>query len=183
MRGTRLLKPDVFTRGLQIDEKAIEEKDRRDREKLKSMIELAYSRSCRQQWILQYFGEDDAETCGNCDVCRDEGSGEARAATPEEDLVVRKILSGVARMSRKQGSVWEAKFGRGKIVQMLVGSKSQDILSTSLNKLSTYGILKEKGTGYVNGVMRSLATETAPRQSILCCLAGRARGLHGCPAL
>lgn len=157
MRGTRLLKPDVFTRGLQIDEKAIEEKDRRDREKLKSMIELAYSRTCRQQWILQYFGEDDAETCGNCDVCREEGSGEARAATAEEDLVVKKILSGVARMSRKQGAQWEGRFGRGKIVQMLVGSKSQDILGASLNKLSTYGILKDKGTGYVSGVMRSLS--------------------------
>ena len=156
MRGTRLLKPDVFVRGLVIDEKAIEEKDRRDREKLKAMIELSYSRVCRQQWILQYFGEESAELCGNCDVCRDQDSGEARAPTDDEALVVKKILSGVARMSRKQGGVWEAKYGRGKIVQMLVGSKSQDILSAGLHQLTTYGILKDKGTGYVNGMMRSL---------------------------
>lgn len=67
MRGTRLLKPQVLTRDLEIDEAAIEEKDCRDREKLKAMIDLSYSRVCRQQWILQYFGEEDAELCGNCD--------------------------------------------------------------------------------------------------------------------
>ena len=156
MRGTRLLKPQVLTRDLAIDEKAIEEKDQRDREKLKSMIDLSYSRVCRQQWILQYFGEEEAEVCGNCDFCRSADSGEARAATAEEDVVVKKILSGVARMSRKTNAGWEARFGRGKIVQMLVGSKSQDILSSGLNQLKTYGMLKDKGTGYVNGMMRSL---------------------------
>ncbi len=156
MRGTRLLKPQILTRDLAIDEKAIEEKDQRDREKLKSMIDLSYSRVCRQQWILQYFGEEGAELCGNCDYCRSADSGEARAATAEEDVVVKKILSGVARMSRKTNAGWEARFGRGKIVQMLVGSKSQDILSSGLNQLKTYGMLKDKGTGYVNGVMRSL---------------------------
>ena len=156
MRGTRLLKPQVLTRDLRLDEAAIEEKDRRDREKLKAMIDLSYSRVCRQQWILQYFGEDNAELCGNCDYCRSAESGEARAATAEEDLVVKKILSGVARMSRKTNAGWEARFGRGKIVQMLVGSKSQDILNSGLHELKTYGILKEKGTGYVSSVMRAL---------------------------
>ena len=156
MRGTRLLQPQVLTRDLQIDAHAIEEKDRRDREKLKAMIDLSYSRVCRQQWILQYFGEDNAEHCGNCDFCRSAESGEAREATAEEDLVVKKILSGVARMSRKTSGGWEARYGRGKIVQMLVGSKSQDILSNGLHELKTYGMLKDKGTGYVNGVMRSL---------------------------
>src|SRR6478752_4884869 len=119
MKGTRLLKPDVLTRALQLDEIAIEEKDRRDREKLKSMVEMCYSRTCRQQWILSYFGEDEAGPCGTCDVCRDEGSGENRPPTSEEELIVRKALSGVARMSRRMAHGWEAKFGRGRIVQML----------------------------------------------------------------
>ena len=157
MRGTRLLRSDVFVAGLQLDEIAIEEKDRRDREKLRAMVELCYARVCRQQWILEYFGEQDAETCGNCDFCRDSSSGEARKATAEEDVIVKKILSGVARMSRKNGTLWEGKFGRGKIVQMLVGGKSQEVLGAGLNKLSTYGILKNLGSGQVNGVMRSLA--------------------------
>ena len=157
MKGTRLLKPEVLTRALQLDETAIEEKDRRDREKLKAMVEMCYSRTCRQQWILTYFGEDDAGVCGTCDVCRDEGSGETRSPNAEEEIIVRKALSGVARMSRRTANGWEARFGRGRIVQMLAGSKSQEIISARLDQLSTYGILRHKGAGYLNGLMRSLA--------------------------
>ena len=157
MKGTRLLRPDILTAQLQLDEAAIEQKDRRDREKLKAMVEMSYSRTCRQQWILTYFGEDDAGVCGTCDVCRDGGSGDARPPTAEEAIIVRKALSGVARMSRRTAAGWEARFGRGRIVQMLAGSRSQEILGAGLDKLSTYGILKDKGSGYLNSLMRSLA--------------------------
>jgi ATP-dependent DNA helicase RecQ len=158
MKGTRLLKPDVLARRIELDEAAIEEKDRRDREKLKAMVEMCYSRVCRQKWILNYFGEDDAGVCGTCDVCREQGAGDMRAPTAEEALIVKKALSGVARMSRRCGNgSWEPRFGRGRIVQMLAGSKSQEILSAGLDKLTTYGILADKGAGYLNGLMRSLA--------------------------
>jgi ATP-dependent DNA helicase RecQ len=157
MRGTRLLKPNVLTSQLELDETSIEEKDRRDREKLKAMVEMCYSRTCRQQWILTYFGEDGGGACGTCDMCRKEGSGESRPPTAEEEIVVRKALSGFARMSRRlsDGS-WEARFGRGRIVQMLAGSKSQEILAAKLDQLSTYGILKDRGAGYLNALVRSL---------------------------
>jgi ATP-dependent DNA helicase RecQ len=155
-RGTRLTKPDVLARGLQLDETSIEEKDRRDRDKLKAMVELCYSRVCRQQWILQYFGEANAGGCGTCDVCRESGASEARPPTVEEALVVRKALSGVARMSRRGPEGWEGRFGRGRIVQMLTGSRSQEILGAGLDRLSTYGLLKEKGAGYLNGLLRAL---------------------------
>ncbi len=157
MKGTRLLRPEILTRALQLDEIAIEEKDRRDREKLKAMVEMCYSRSCRQQWILSYFGEDEAGVCGTCDICRDENSGETRPPNAEEETIVKKALSGVARMSRRTVNGWEARFGRGRIVQMLAGSKSQEIISARLDQLSTHGILKDKGTGYLNSLMRSLA--------------------------
>jgi len=157
MRGTRLLKPDVLTRQLNLDEAAIEEKDRRDREKLKAMVEMCYSRVCRQKWILNYFGEADAGVCGSCDVCREDGAGDLRAPNAEEEIIVKKALSGVARMSRRTRDGWEARFGRGRIVQMLVGSKSQEIISAKLDQLTTYGILRDKGAGYLNGLMRSLS--------------------------
>ncbi|WP_193211044.1 RecQ family ATP-dependent DNA helicase [Luteolibacter marinus] len=155
-RGTRLKRPDVFASALEIDEAALEEKDRRDRDKLKSMVEMCYARACRQQWILEYFGEKDADACGNCDVCRDSGGNDRREPTAEEDLTVRKALSGIARMSRRTAGGWEGKFGRGKIVQMLCGSRSQEILSSGLDQLTTYGLLKTQGTGYVNSLMRAM---------------------------
>ncbi len=155
MRGTRIKRPDVFPESLDLDEQALEEKERRDREKLKAMVEMCYARACRQQWILEYFGEEDADTCGTCDVCRDDG-GDEREPTEEEQLIVRKALSGVARMSRRASAGWEGRYGRGKIVLMLTGSRSQEVAAAGLDQLSTYGLLKELGTGYVNSLFRAM---------------------------
>lgn len=155
-KGTRLLQPEVSSADLGLDEAALEEKERRDREKLEKMVQLCYANTCRQQWILEYFGEVDAPLCGSCDVCRGEESSERRAPTDGEDLVVRKFLSGVARMSRRTATGWEGIFGRGRIVQMLVGSKSQEILRAHLHELKTYGLLKKEGTAYLNALARSL---------------------------
>ncbi|NWK53981.1 ATP-dependent DNA helicase RecQ [Verrucomicrobiaceae bacterium N1E253] len=156
-KGTRLLKPDVLARNLAIDRDALDEKERRDREKLDSMIRLSEVRQCRQQAILEYFGESQADTCGTCDVCRDAFGGDARPPSCElETTIVRKALSGVARMSRKTSSGWQGRFGRGKVVQMLMGSKSQDMTKARLHELSTYGILKDLGTAYLNELFRAM---------------------------
>lgn len=159
VRGTRLLQPELLTRDLALDEDAMEKKDARDREKLRSMVEMCYARTCRQQWILNYFGEEHAGTCGNCDVCRERSAGDFRRPSAEEKLVVQKALAGVARMSQRTGSGWDGKYGRGRIIQMLSGSKSQDILNHRLDQLTTYGILADKSTGYLNALFRSLAEE------------------------
>lgn len=155
-KGTRLLRPEVSAADLELDEAALEEKERRDREKLEKMVQLCYANTCRQQWVLEYFGEENAPVCGSCDVCRGEDSSERRAPTDDEDLIVRKFLSGVARMSRRTATGWQGIFGRGRIVQMLVGSKSQEILRSRLHELKTYGILKEQGTAYLNALARTL---------------------------
>ncbi|HEX5790046.1 MAG TPA: ATP-dependent DNA helicase RecQ, partial [Luteolibacter sp.] len=157
LRGTRLLQPDTPASRLEIDEEAIAEKERRDRDKLKSMIELCYSRQCRQSWILGYFGEAEAGTCGCCDICRDDDqAAERKPPTKAQAVIVQKALSGVARMSRRNGDTWQARYGRGRIVQMLAGSRSQEILSAGLDRLSTYGILRSHGAGFLNRLMRCL---------------------------
>lgn len=155
-RGTRLCGPQVEASGLEIDREALEEKERRDRQKLQAMIELCYGTRCRQLAILEYFGEEEPGECGTCDMCRSDYGTDRRAPIGEEDLVVRKALSGVARMSRRTSRGWEGIFGRGRIVQMLTGSKSQEVLRVRLHELSTYGILKAKGTAYLNELFHSL---------------------------
>lgn len=155
-KGTRLLKPEVLTRDLQLNEASLEEKECRDREKLEQMVQLCYANTCRQQWILEYFGETNAPLCGNCDVCLGEENSERRGPTDEEALIVRKFLSGVARMSRRTSTGWEGRYGRGRVIQMLVGSKSQEIQRAHLHELKTYGILKKEGTAYLNALSRSL---------------------------
>ena len=141
---------------LDIDREALEEKEERDRQKLKAMVALCYSAACRQQAILDYFGEDEPGECGSCDVCRSDYGTDRREPTESEGLLVRKALSGVARMSRRTSKGWEGIFGRGRIVQMLTGSKSQEILRVRLHELSTYGILKDKGTAYLNELFHAM---------------------------
>lgn len=161
-RGTRLLRPDVSAAKLELNEKALEEKDRRDRAKLKSMVDLCYGKGCRQEAILQYFGDPAAHACGTCDECRGTsghsgaGGGKTREPTGQEMDRVRKALAGVARMSRRRGSDWEGCFGRMKIAAMLAGSKSQEIKKARLHELSTYAILSEHGQDYIAKLLNAL---------------------------
>ena len=153
-KGTRLLQPNILTSQIPINRASLEVKEKRDREKLNSMIEMCYSRQCRQQWIMEYFGEDNPAPCGKCDVCESQFGGDLRAGSESEVLILRKALSGVARMSRKQSGKWEGRFGRGKVVQMLMGSRSQDILKNRLDSLTTYGILQSEGTAKLNELFK-----------------------------
>ncbi len=157
IRGTELLQPNVAARDLQLDREALAEKDRRDRDKLKRMIDWAYAASCRQRGILEYFGEENAGDCGNCDQCRQQAARSgARSLTVDELQTVRKALSGVARCSTRHGDKWEGRFGRARIAGMLTGSRSKEVLSVRLDELSTYGILKEEGAAFVQSLLREM---------------------------
>ncbi len=159
-KGTRLLRPEVAADDLDIDREALIEKERRDRAKLDGMVSFSYASECRQQWILKYFGEKESQPCGTCDQCggfADESVGDQWAGDEGELLNARKLLSGVARMSRGgKGGDWEGRFGKGKIVAMLTGSRSQGVISARLDQLTTYGILKKQGTAYVNALLKEL---------------------------
>jgi ATP-dependent DNA helicase RecQ len=157
IRGTRLLQPDVLARGLKLDRKALEEKSRRDNAKLKSMIDFCYVNDCRQAQILEYFGEANGTPCGTCDACRSHGAAPPRDGTTEEITMLRQALSGIARMSRRtpEGS-WEGRFGKGRIVAMLTGSKSREVLDAGLDQLTTYGLLKNAGSNVVNQLLQEI---------------------------
>ena len=151
-RGTRILdsgKPDI-------DLTAITEKEHRDRDKLKAMINLCYASSCRQSWILNYFGDEDFGSCNNCDNCIATSSEDIRDPSPAEQTAVKQALSGVARMSRRGPDGWQARFGCMKIAQMLVGSRSREIINARLDELSTYGLMRSEGSHYVAALLREL---------------------------
>jgi ATP-dependent DNA helicase RecQ len=155
IRGTRLLQPELSGAQLKLDAAKLREKEARDRAKLKRMIDFAYRQGCRQQAILYYFGESEPAVCGNCDFCLASGR---TLRTPEKDeaIIVQKALSGVARMSGRVGNEWQPRFGRGRIVQALVGSRSREIIQSQLDQLSTYGLLKDEGVAYLTQLMREL---------------------------
>ena len=69
-RGTeiRILK-NVASEDLNLDFKALKAKAARAYEKLDEMENYVYHAGCRQEYILNYFGDAQAEPCGQCDGC------------------------------------------------------------------------------------------------------------------
>ena len=155
-KGTRLLYPELNFECLEIDRASLEEKARRDHLKIESMTRLAYSTGCRQQWILRYFGEPNAEPCGHCDMCSAVDDGEREEVSGEELLTVRKALAGVARASRRGANgEWVGIYGRGKIMDMLRGAKNAS-MNQHLTSLSTYGILRNLTDAKMKALFRAL---------------------------
>jgi ATP-dependent DNA helicase RecQ len=156
IRGTRLLQRNLQPFQLPIDTVALREKEKRDRAKLKSMVDYAYSRECRQKIILRYFGDIEFTSCGGCDRCSIVRGKNLRPPTEEELIVVRKALSAVARMSFRTKEGFMPRFGRNRVIQVLVGSRVKEILETGLNELTTYGLLKQKSSNYLHELFREL---------------------------
>lgn len=140
---TALTEPIRPFEELEIDFARLDAKRERDLAKLHRMIAYADHRACRHQFILQYFGDEEAPPrCAACDNClAHRGATRRRLPTEEEIVTIQKALSCVARL--------HGRFGRGRVVQTLVGSRSKDVLDAGLDRLSTYGLLRECGEEYV----------------------------------
>ena len=155
-KGTRLLHPELNFECLEIDRVSLEEKARRDHLKIESMTRFAYSSGCRQQWILDYFGEANAAPCGHCDMCSSADDGEREEISGDELLIVRKALAGVARASKRgPNGEWVGIYGRGKIMDMLRGARNA-AMHQYLTSLSTYGILKHLSDAKMKALFRAM---------------------------
>ena len=110
-----------------IDPAELEQRKTLERRKLRRVVAYASTTACLRATILRYFGDPDArEPCGACGNC------DSRVLLSDaERLLIRKILSGIARA--------RIPYGRRKIVAMLVGQT--DGLPDGLTGLSTTGLL------------------------------------------
>ena len=156
VKSTRVLNPDAGFSSLNIDRDQLEEKARRDHLKIEAITRYAYSTGCRQMWILDYFGEQDAVPCGHCDACLAAPPADAQELSAAEMDIVRKALAGVARSCARQrdGSL-RPLYGRGKIMDMLRGAKKAT-LNQHLMGLSTYGILSHLTEAAMRALFRAM---------------------------
>lgn len=120
--------------------------------KLNVMVAFAEAQTCRRQVLLNYFGEYQAEPCGNCDICLDP----PKTYDGTEDA--QKALSCVWRVGQN--------FGMGYVVEVLRGSLNQRIRDHGHDKLSTYGIGKEHSAEHWQSVLRQLIHKGLLAQNI-----------------
>jgi ATP-dependent DNA helicase RecQ len=112
--------------------------------------------SCRHDFILRYFGDEQEVLggCGHCDVCNRLGAAAAGVAPPgmsaDDAIVVRKALAGVARA--------RARVGMRGVADMLAGRESELLKRQGLDRLSTFGILGDRSPGFALALLRRLVT-------------------------
>ncbi len=148
--GVELLKPNE---PLKLDE--VKMKARRSREYAKLDKMEAYAGSaCRRRFIVEYFGEKAPfERCGTCDRCRAGGpeiDDTPRMLMPDEETVVLKLLSCVARMQRHTGR--GEGFSVDLIAKTAMGSSEEKVRQFGFDTLSTWGILGPKAAGEVKPI-------------------------------
>ena len=105
----------------------------RELERLDRMVAYCKTTRCLRGVLLEYFGEHHPGKCGNCGNCCGD--------FVETDITTeaQKILSGLARIQKR----WPGGLGVVALVQMLRGSRDKNTLNRGLDRLPTYGIMKD----------------------------------------
>jgi ATP-dependent DNA helicase RecQ len=118
------------------------EQTRIELHKLNAMIGFAESLTCRRRVLLGYFGERPDADCGNCDICLDPP---LRYDATEE---ARKALSCVYRVGQR--------FGAGHVVEVLCGADTRRIRALGHDRLSTFGIGRDRSREDWGSLIRQL---------------------------
>jgi len=107
-----------------------------EEDKLAAMEEYIGSTHCRREFILRYFGEKQSFSCGRCDRCQAKGGHAAEGKVMEREPGI--ALAALVCVRHMRFSV-----GRGKIVQVLTGSRDKKLLSWGLDRNPAYGLVSE----------------------------------------
>lgn len=111
-------------------------------QKLNSMVDFVEALTCRRQILLNYFGEQLKEACGNCDVCLN---------PPQQydaTLDAQKALSCVYKVGQR--------FGVKHVISVLRGSHNERIKRFRHEQLSTFALGKELGEAEWSSIFRQL---------------------------
>ncbi|MEQ1681274.1 MAG: ATP-dependent DNA helicase RecQ [Nitrospira sp.] len=118
---------------------------------LQEMLGYVSTSTCRQLAILEYFS-DDAERalgpCGLCDRCVTPAQQPGRLISHKTEVSAKAILETVSWCMER--------FGMGRIVDMLRGSRSKALLAYGAENCPTYGICRAQTKPVVTGLVKNL---------------------------
>ena len=110
--------------------------------KLDAMLALCEQIDCRRQVLLDYFGEQLEQACGNCDTCLEP------VDIWDGTEVARQALSCIYRTGQR--------FGVAYLVDVLLGKSNERIKSFGHDKQSTFAIGKDRDVKEWRSVFRQL---------------------------
>ena len=118
---------------------------------LQEMLGYVSVSTCRQLAILEYFS-DEAELalgpCGLCDRCLAPAQQPGRSISHETEVSEKAILETVS---------WcMGRFGMGRIVDILRGSRSKALLASGAEQCPTYGIGRAQTKPVVTRLVKNL---------------------------
>ncbi len=141
---------DDFARARRRIETEVEEARRPgERERLNVLAAFVEAATCRRAILLRHFGEEPAETCGNCDNCLEP------PATLDVTEVARKLLSAVFRT--------DMRFGVAHLAAVLGGDDNEKVRQFGHHKLSVFGIASAEEVALLRPVARALLARDALR--------------------
>ncbi len=108
---------------------------------LRQMVAYCEANKCRRQILMEYFGEELSESCGNCDCCL------SPKDTFDGTEAAKKLITCVQELNQR--------FGTNYVIDVLTGSKNKKIRQNRHEKLKSHGIGRE----FTKEQWRSLASE------------------------
>ncbi len=120
-----------------------------DMERLRAMVGYCKTTDCLRGYILDYFGQTHPKACGNCGNCR---AGFSRQDISSQ---AQMALSCVKRAHDRLGY----SVGATLLIQTLRGSAEQRVLELGLDKLSTYGLMKQVARPEVAAYLEQLEAD------------------------
>jgi len=119
-----------------------EEFKRIERGKIYALLGLCETAGCRRKILINYFGEDYPDACGNCDNCL------APPETWDATLAAQKALSCAYRTGQR--------FGAAHLIDVLLGKDTDKIRRFKHHNLSVHGVGAEHTTAEWNAIIRQL---------------------------
>ena len=114
--------------------------------KFNKMLEYAELKTCYREYILKYFGEKMIRNyCGYCENCKKEKN------IKDFSLEAKKIISGVGRAKES--------LGISTLANMLMGKADTKMLNKGLDKISTFGIMREDKQEWIESFINYMISE------------------------